>query len=238
MSRFTNYLSSLVKKPEATAYAAPWQINTLWVLRLVALISGIRQTFWGEPAIGIIILICLVLITVPSIITRGSIKRIPIEIESLFLVMVLFQFIIGEARDFYTEVPYYDKLVHFLLPMMLGFITFVIIYTMYFTKRLVASVKVMFFVTFFIAMGIGALWEVMEYSSDMILYPRIEGWHKFQGSLTEDPYHDTMNDLVVDMLGALLGSTLAALYIAKGTEKTRSKRKGEVLKELATELFK
>lgn len=236
MSRFVRYLESLVKQPFNPGHLPQWQINLLWALRVLTLVSGVRQTFWGETTIGLLILFCLFLITIPSFITRGKITRIPVEIEILFFIMVFFQFILGEAADFYTTIPYYDKFVHFFLPLMLGFITFIIIYMLYFTKRLQAAVSVMFVATFLIALGIGALWEITEYLSDELLLPRIPGWHQFQGSLTEDPLHDTMNDLIDDSLGALLGATLAASYVAKS--KGSKKYRLNMLTQLSDQIFK
>lgn len=236
MSKFSSYFSHLIRKPQGTTHSKDWQLNLLWTLRVITLLSALRQIFFGEMSIGIITLICLFLITIPALVTMGKVKNLPFELETLFLTMVLLQFIIGEARDFYTNVPYYDKFVHFFLPLMLGFMGFLFVYLMFYTNRLSTSVAVMFIVTFLIAMGIGALWEVVEYLSDELIYPRVEGWHHFQGSLTEDALHDTMNDLIADMLGALVGATLAVYYFKNVTKQTEN-RTSEMLDEISEQLF-
>ncbi len=209
--------------------------RTIWLdifLRVLLFTSAFVQIFFGETAIGIITLICLLVITLPNVFTRKLIPYIPIEIEILLLVMVLIQFVIGEARDFYTTVPYYDKFVHLMLPMFMGIIGFIIFYTMYRTGKLHTTTRMMMVLVFFLTLGIGAAWEIVEYSSDQIIYPRVEGWHKFQGSLTEDPLHDTMNDLIADAAGGILGIILALRYVTWANMHNK-RRLGQLVKELS-----
>lgn len=209
----------------------PWTIWLDIILRVLLFTSAFVQIFFGETAIGILTLICLLVITLPNVFTRKIIPYIPIEIEILLLVMVLIQFVIGEARDFYTTVPYYDKFVHLMLPMFMGVIGFMIFYTMYRTGKLYTTTRIMMVLVFFLTLGIGAAWEIVEYSSDQIIYPRVEGWHKFQGSLTEDPLHDTMNDLIADAAGGILGIVLALRYVTWANVHGK-KRLDQLVKEL------
>lgn len=213
-------------------YIAGWKIKVEWFLRFIILSSGIFQTFFGETAIGMLTIIALIILTLPSFFTRGKIKSIPIEIEILLFIMVLVQFIIGEARDFYENVPYYDKFVHYLLPMFIGIIGFLLTYTLYYSGNLKISIRAMIFVVILLTIGIGAVWEIFEYTSDELIAPRIEWWHHFQGSMTEDPLHDTMNDLIADTLGAIMGAILCAFFIGREAKK-ENKRLPELLSELS-----
>lgn len=215
------------------------QARTIWLdvfLRALLFTSAFIQIFFGETTIGIITLICLLVITLPNIFTRKLIPYIPIEIEILLLAMVLIQFVIGEARDFYTTIPYYDKFVHLMLPMFMGIIGFMIFYTMYRTGKLHTTTQIMVVLVFFLTLGLGAAWEILEYSSDQIIYPRVEGWHKFQGSLTEDPLHDTMNDLIADAAGGILGIILALRYVTWANVHGK-KRLNQLVKELSQDSY-
>ncbi len=195
---------------------SPLTQKIAWVLRTLILASGIYQMFWGEPVASVLILACLAGILVPQIVSFGKVKSLPIEFEIVLFIMVLLQFVIGEARDFYTEVPYFDKLVHFILPMLTAFIGFLIVYSMYYHGKLKASLSVMFWLIVFVALGVGALWEIGEYLSDEILLARDPNFHQFQGSMMEDPLHDTMNDLIFDMVGGIAGAALGVWYIRRG----------------------
>lgn len=167
---------------------------------------------------------------------KNRFSDIPLEIEFILFCAVLLHFIVGEAHDFYTEVPYYDKFVHIMLPFLIGYTGFVIKYTMYFSKRLIVSPRTMVLAVIIITMGIGAIWEIIEYSSDLFLYPVIPGWHKFQGSIAEDSFHDTMNDLVADLIGGIFGAILAFKYTWNKDEK--SPRLRELLTEISNQLFR
>ncbi len=236
MKKVFQHIWSLIKKPKKSKLVPGLQIYTLWILRILTLMSGIYQLFWGETTIGFITLLAFAIITTPTIFTRNSIRKLPFELELMLFVMVFFQFILGEANDFYINVPYYDKIMHILLPLLIGYTTFILMYTMWYTDKLDTSVNVMFVITFLIAMGIGTVWEILEYLNDVYLIPIIPNWHHFQGSATENQFYDTMHDLIADMVGALIGASLAYLYIARA-KKTKGSRKLELINEVAKEIL-
>src|SRR4051812_4590086 len=120
---------------KSTETVPQWEKNLIIILGVLILLSGIYQTLFGETEIGILTLLCFAIITVPGFFTRNFIKRFPIEIEIILFIMVFLQFILGEARDFYTDIPYYDKIVHYMIPMFLGLIGFLIFYTLHVTGK-------------------------------------------------------------------------------------------------------
>ena len=123
-----------------------------------------------------------------------------------------------------------------MIPMLLGIIGFLIFYTLYATGRIKTSMTAMIFIIILITLGIGALWEIIEYSSDVFLYSNIPGWHHFQGNAQQDALNDTMTDLIDDMLGAIFGALLGLWVISK--ESYREKRLPELVKEVNNSLFK
>jgi hypothetical protein len=218
---------------ERSAHSSRATVRLAWILRALILVSGIYQTFFGETAIGILTLICLALIVAPDVFSRGHIAFFPIEVEIVLFAMVIIQYVLGEARDFYTTIPYYDKFVHAMLPGMVGFIGFLLAYAMVATGRLVAPLPMIMGLIVLMSLGVGAFEEILEYASDMILYPRIEGWHHFQGNAQQDPYQDTMTDLVADFIGAIFGS-LMGLWLMGRAAKRQSERLPELVDELQT----
>lgn len=200
-----------------------WQVWLSWTLEILILASGIYQTFFGETAIGILTLVALAFILFPKILTRGFVPRIPIEIEIILFVMVFVQFVLGEARDFYTTIPYYDKFVHYLLPMFLGLISFLLLYTLQETGNLRVSKLAMVILTVLIALAIGALWEICEYLSDRIFYMIFDTWHHFQGNAQQSAIDDTMTDLIIDTLGGVFGAVLGLWFTSKKAGTIRMK---------------
>lgn len=227
-----NYKEQRLKiKTTYETHVPKWQNVLSLVLKILILVSGIFQVFFGEFGIGLLILASFVLIVAPYLITFGKVKKLPIEIELILFIMVVFQFVIGEARDYYSEVPYYDKLVHYMFPAFIAFISFIVVYIIQGLGYLKANLVVTMLLIVMFALGIGAFWEILEYGSDEILAPRIENWHHFQGSLVEDAHHDTMNDLIADFIGGLTGAFVGAWYISY-KQKTAKKRLDEMGDEL------
>jgi hypothetical protein len=202
-----------------------------WVLRALILVSGIYQMLFGETAIGILTLICLAGITFPDFLSRGYLKYFPIEIELVLFAMVIIQYVLGEARDYYTEVPYYDKFVHAMLPGLLGYIGFLLAYMMVASGNLKAPLWVIMVLIVLMSLGAGAVEEICEFASDQILYPRIPGWHHFQGNAQQDPFMDTMTDLVADFVGACFGALLGFWLIGRAQRK-QSERLPEMVEEM------
>ena len=176
------------------------------ILRSIVLVTGVYQII-HEPAIGLAILASLVAISFPSFISGGRIKSLPIEFEVILFVMVILQFVIGETLNFYENVPYFDKFVHFTLPFFLGYIASIIAYTMHTNGLLRTGPISTLFVTVIFTLGIGAIWEIFEYLCDVFLGTYL------QGSITADPITDTMNDLIVDFLGGIFGALVVVRSI-------------------------
>ncbi len=116
----------------------------------------------------------------------------------------------GEALRLYDALPWYDNLVHFLVPMLGAPVVYVAM----------ARLDVLpdpkdethgrhyvgiFVVTLSFGLAIGAVWEIVEWSSDRVL-----GSHLSLGNA------DTIGDLVADGLGALVGALLLVAWSAYG----------------------
>ncbi len=206
----------MAKRKQETKYVAPkWETRLSLVLEILILVSGLFQTFFGETTIGILTLVCWGAIVFPKFFTRGFIPKIPIEIEIILFVMVFVQFVLGEARDFYTTIPYYDKFVHYLLPMFIGLLAFLFLYTLQETGNLKVSKWAMVVLVVMIALAIGAFWEICEYLSDRIFYAMFDSWHHFQGNAQQSAIDDTMTDLIIDTLGGVFGALLALWFVGK-----------------------
>lgn len=196
-----------------------------FILRIIATIAGVYQLAFGEKGIGMMTLLSVAAITVPSVVTRGNIKSIPIQFELIFIIMVMIQLVIGETLDFYNNVPYYDKFVHFSLPFFIGFMSFIIAYTLDQTGKLSISTIPLLLILIFFTLGVGALWEIIEYTTDHFINPLIGRHSQLQGSVVESAIDDTMKDLILDMLGGIFGALLGLWYVLTKNKKNESQFK-------------
>lgn len=211
-----------------------WEKRLRLVLEAVILYVGAFQIIFGSITTGVFILLCLTLILFPRYITRNKVKHVPIEIEILLFLMVVLQYILGGIHEFYTRIPYYDKLVHFMLPMFTGIIGFLVVYTMFATGRLKASLLSMVLIIALFSLAVGAIWEIVEYLSDVLIYPYVDSWHHFQGNAQQTANTDTMTDLIDDFLGGIFGAVLGVVFIHRNGKSGRLK---EITHDLEKELF-
>jgi len=224
MINIINFLKISFTKPKGSNYVSKWKIYFLWLLRISILVTAIFEIIWGERLIALLTLASFIAITTPALATKNKIKDIPIEIEIMLFITVFLQFVLGEIQGFYIKFPYYDKFMHFTIPFLIGVISYIVVYTLYATKRLQAPKRVIIFLVLAITMAFGAIWELAEYANDMIVLKVFPNWHKMQGSGKEDPYFDTMNDLLADVFGAILGSIFAMKFLLNDTKNKKTKR--------------
>ena len=91
-----------------------------WTLRIFLILFGIYEIIFGFPVYGIVILIAVFLILLPAILTCQHLF-IPLELEILFLVIILLEYVIANSLSFYSRFGYYDKFQHTMIPAITSF---------------------------------------------------------------------------------------------------------------------
>ncbi|MDI9437235.1 MAG: hypothetical protein QM405_04100 [Euryarchaeota archaeon] len=207
---------------------SPLQRNLLRILRMFLLLAGIYITLFGgangaERIFGILILVALAIINAPAFFTKGKIRIIPVEIELILLSMVLFELVGGDAMGLYVKLPHYDNFMHFMLPLYIGLIGMMVVYTMHYYGRLKMSLAEMAIVIVIITIGLGGILEMGEYTYDKYLSKGplgdITGNTQMQGSPTQNAHEDTMNDLFTDTAGGIVGALVGVLFIRRAEKK-------------------
>jgi hypothetical protein len=70
-----------------------------------------------------------------------------------------------------------------------------------------------------VTLGFGGALEIVEYTYDTFLADgpigKITGNTQMQGSPTQDAHDDTMNDLIMDTLGGIVGAGIGVLLIRR-----------------------
>lgn len=116
----------------------------------------------------------------------------------------------GEALGLYDAVPWYDNLVHFCVPMLTAPVAYIALARLEVLPDPRDDTPVkrelgIFVVTLALGLAIGAVWEIIEWSSDGLLGSQL--------SLGND---DTVGDLIADALGSLVGAALLVLWTVRG----------------------
>ncbi len=198
-----------------------WKRNLLIIMRITLLILGLSILVLGSggtKVFGFMTLLALVVIYLPTLLDKEHLQIIPVEVEILFLLVVVFEYILGNTFGLYGRIPHYDNFMHFTIPLIVALIGMMFMYTAYVYGRLKTRLTIMAFLIVMITMGIGGILEIVEYGYDNVIYPQVE--HVFptgltQGSPTQSPLADTMNDLLTDLIGGIFGAALGVWLIKR-----------------------
>jgi hypothetical protein len=132
----------------------------------------------------------------------------PSEIWVVTLLFVMAALIFGEIFDFYYKFEAWDAILHMLSGFVIAMVAFIIV------KQLHEDVDIRvtlspFFVSLFavsFSMAVGVVWEIFEYLMDV--------W--FGTNMQKSGLVDTMEDLIVATIGALIVGLLGYLYLKYG----------------------
>lgn len=175
------------------------------IVRIILFAALAWSTYEQRWSLLFIILLNFIITFLPRIIERRYKIDIPIEFEILILVFVFASLFLGEVRDYYTAYWWWDIVLHIGSGIALGFIGFLILFVLYKGNKINASPFTIALFSFCFAVAIGAVWEIFEFAMDQL----------FGLNMQKSGLIDTMWDLIVDSLGALLASAIGYIYLKK-----------------------
>jgi hypothetical protein len=111
----------------------------------------------------------------------------------------------GEIKGFYSGLWWWDVLMTFTASIALGFIGLSVVYVLYKEEKISLNPIFSSILIFSFAVSIGVLWEIFEFTLDTLIKS------DFQKGL-----NNTMQDLSVTILGALIVSIAGTAYLKKG----------------------
>ncbi len=195
-----------------------------WILRIFLISFGIYEIIFGFALFGVMIILTVFLILLPAILTRQHIF-IPLELEILFLTVVFFEYVVVDSLGFYARSGYYDKFQHTMVPVIISFISVIMVYIGYRLDKFKASYAMSWIII--VLVGLGTMLEVIGYSYDHFT-GLATNFYISRGALTQgspllDPFTDTMTDLMMDIVGAVVGVTFGVWLLL------RHEKKGDLL---------
>lgn len=150
---------------------------------------------------------------IPLMFEKKTRINLPIEFEFMIILFIYLSLFLGEIHGYYSKFWWWDVILHTGSGVGLGFVGFIILYTLYKKDKVQASPIWISIFAFFFAVGIGAIWEVFEFGMDTL----------FGFNMQKNGLIDTMWDLIVDSLGALLTSTIGYYYLKEKRKSLFSK---------------
>ncbi len=161
--------------------------------------------------------------------------KLPSELQITVLLFIYASIFLGGVADFYNRFSWFDSLLHTVSGLGLGFLGFLILYSLHKTGKLNASPFLISFFAFCFALSLGVLWEIFEFLMDEIVGSDMQKARNLEYVYgyfeTRLGVLDTMKDLMLDALGALTASAIGYLYLKGGKFKIFKKLISSVEKD-------
>ncbi len=129
---------------------------------------------------------------------------LPVEFQFAVVLFVYASLFLGEL-GFYERFWWWDMVLHTGSGFAIGFLGFLILLLLHLKGKFSVSPYLFAFFTFSFALSLGALWEIFEFAIDVFFDTNMQR--------RETGVVDTMNDLILDAIGALIASVFAYEYI-------------------------
>lgn len=190
-----------------------WLVAIIIVLMAVDFVFVVLEAQWLN---GFLILSIALLILFTTVFSRHLAVQLPAELEVLALIFTFAALFLGEVRSFYVRIWWWDIALHASSGLLMGILGFLLVYVLNESKKieLVMTARFIGFFAFLFAVSIGSLWEIFEFSMDKLFGTNM------QKAMFSDPsgLTDTMWDLIVNAIGAMLISTFGWWYMVRRRE--------------------
>lgn len=184
----------IIIAPASMETGEPTRLKSDYVLMLVQCLLG------------------LVAMLLPVILARRFEFRLPSTIYFMFVIFLYCAIFLGEVRSFYYTVPHWDTILHTFSGGMLGSLGFTLVSWLNKDEHTSTRLSPLFVAifAFCFAVALGTLWEIYEFTFDGILGLNMQKFMREDGTrlVGRAALTDTMKDLCVDVLGALVVSAV------------------------------
>ncbi len=164
-------------------------------------------------------LLGIVVIHVPTFLARKFRFELPIPLYIMFMIFLYCAIFLGEVRNFYYVVPHWDVILHCFSSMMAGTFGFMVVSILNRDEHTSLNLSPLFVAlfAFCFAVSIGCLWEIYEFAFDGVLGLNMQKFILEDGTVLigREALSDTMEDIIVDCIGALVASVVGYLSIMK-----------------------
>lgn len=173
---------------------------TLQLGILIVTIGALVERQWLGAFSGSIVLL---LTFTPALLEHHLRVALPVELTLITSVFLYASFALGEARDFYEKIWWWDLALHGVAALTIGIIGFLSIYVFYMTQRIQVAAGWIATITFALAVSLGTIWEIFEFLMD---------WY-FGLNMQKSGLVDTMTDLMINAFGAAIAAVIGYFYV-------------------------
>ena len=185
-----------------------WYINKfILLLKAALLIGACLSLIRGNYEVAAVTMGIIFITFLPVLLGRRFQVKIPPEFELLAVVFIFASLFLGEVRGYYLRFWWWDIVLHTGAGFLFGILGFLLVHVLNEKEDIALDMKPGFVAlfAFMFAMGFSSLWEIFEFAVDQI----------FGTNMQKSGLIDTMWDLIVNGVGAMIISTLGWGYLSK-----------------------
>lgn len=181
------------------------QLIISYILQVILALSVIYLSYKGDFLNAVLVLGIFLLTFIPSLVRKSYEVHLPVEFDLIPILFIFLALYLGEIQSYYAKYWWWDIVLHTSSGFLLGTLGFVLIYVLNEEKKinLLLNPRFLCLFAFAFAVAMGAIWEIFEFSVDAIVGTQMQ-----HASLV-----DTMWDLIVDTVGALVISFIGYFYV-------------------------
>jgi len=157
----------------------------------------------------------LIVMALPSVLNKRWKLGIPNFIYILYYLFLYCAVFLGEVFEFYYLIPHWDTILHFFSGAMLGALGFILVDILNRDAHVRVNLSPLFvsLFAFSFALAAGAVWEIYEYTCDVLLGLNMQKYATAQGAalMGKAALSDTMKDIIFDALAALMVAVVGYL---------------------------
>ena len=178
----------------------PVLIRLIQGVLLLEMTTGLLAQRWSVVFVS---LATLILTFLPQRFAHFFGIELPRTVLTAMVIFIFATLFLGEVGDFYERFWWWDVALHFMSALSFGAMGFLLIFMLFEGDRYAAPAWALAMLAFCVGLSIGALWEVFEYGMDEI----------FGTNMQKSGLVDTMEDLIIDTIGAAMGAFSGFLYM-------------------------
>ena len=153
----------------------------------------------------------------PNFISKKAKIVIPSKMYIAYILFLYGAVFLGEVRNYYHRIPYWDTMLHTLSGAMFGALGFSVVNILNKNEKVHVKLSPIFVAlfSFLFAVTLGVIWEIFEFTVDGALGVNMQKFALENGIklVGRAAVIDTMQDLIVDSIGAFVMSVIGYISL-------------------------
>lgn len=205
-----------------------------WIVRVLLIFAIIESIFTKSYQNTFVASLTFGMTFYPSILRKRFRVYLPSTLQVVITLFIFAAQFLGELHNFYYKFSWWDNMLHCISGSVLGIIGFMFVYFLnktHIKKTKLSPIFIALF-AFCFSISIGVFWEIFEFTGDRLLGLNMQKFRLPE----QDGLVDTMTDLIVDSIGALIVALIGYIYMKDEKKLLRKKVKMEEWFKKQTEL--